>query len=183
MCHKCVYWSEHDSILKLTMNDQNFYAVAAFTISAISLTISLLAYLRDKPKMKVTVFKNAFFKGAGSTRYISVIMTNVGRRPLTAHLIGIRNMWDFKETLVFPGAKGLPQKLNEGEDVTCIFPRTILENESWKGVAYVLATDNTGKEYKKNIAPFYRVWPYRIVYWLSIPIQRLRSTKRRSDDD
>jgi hypothetical protein len=143
-----------------------------------------MTYLRDKPNAEVIVFKEAIIQGVKSgEKYMSINITNTGRRPLKIFAVSYKKLWQFGKTAVIIADSPLPKKLDEGEDVVCMFRRSVLESGSWKGVAYVFASDTTGKQYRKNIAPFYLAWFHRYIERLIGPILRgIHRFKNRKDD-
>ncbi len=149
-------------------------ATGALLVAAISLTISWLTYFRDKPNAKVIIFKEAIFTGMDlDTKFTSINVTNVGRRPLTLLAVGYRKLGLSPKSKLLTHIGPLPKRLEEGEDIAYLYKRSaILEKGSWKGVAYVFVADTTGKEYRFNIAPFYLVWPQRLYERLTRPIRR-----------
>lgn len=164
------------------MNDLSVWALVT---AAVSMGVSWLSYFRDKPDADVIVFKEAIFPGANNNeRYMSINITNTGRRPLTISSVGYQRLWQFKTTAVIVATNQLPKKLDEGDGVVCLFKRSeVLENGSWKGVAFVFASDTTGKQYRRNMAPFHLAWLHR--YWARLlgPFMRgMHYFRHRKDD-
>lgn len=163
----------------------NQIAIAAAIIAAVSLTVSWLTYRRDRPDAKVVVFKTALIGGSRNTEpHMSINITNIGRRQLTITMVGYRVLWRPQSSVIFPNAPNLPKKLAEGDSVVCLFKKAeALNDGSWKGVAYVFACDSTGKEYHYNIAPFYSVWPFKLLGRATNPFRRIAGHFRKSEDD
>lgn len=164
------------------MNDLSIWALV---IAAVSLGVSWLAYFRDKPNANVIVFKEAIFPGRRTDeKHMSINITNTGRRSLTISVVGYQHLWLYGKTAVIIADSPLPKKLYEGDDVICMFKRSAaLKNGSWRGVAYVFASDTAGKQYRTNIAPFYLAWPHRFIGKLIGPFLRTSHRfKHRKDD-
>lgn len=162
-----------------------YVSVAAAVLSAVSLTVSYMTYRRDKPNAKVIVFKTALIAGGGKTEpHMSINITNTGRRPIKIMAVGYRSFWKSWQSAVITAPAPIPKRLEEGDDVVCLFERSAaLENGSWKGVAYVFATDTAGNEYRHNIAPFYKVLTFRALGKIINPFYRLRQHLRNKGDD
>jgi hypothetical protein len=156
----------------------------ALVIAAISLGVSWLGYYRDKSNARLTVFKDAIVSGSRSNeRLISFNVTNTGRRPVKISTVGYRRLWAFGRSCVITAQSPLPKMLDEGDDVVCVFKRNLLDNGSWKGVAYAFASDSAGKEYRRNIAPPYLAWAHRVLEVLVNPLLRVAKSFRREQDD
>ena len=165
--------------------ENNNISLAAAIIAAISLTVSWLNYRRDKPNAKVIVFKTALIGGSRNTEpHTSINITNTGRRQLTITAIGYRMFWRPQMSMVLPNAPNIPKKLTEGDSIVCLLKKVnALENSSWKGVAYVFASDSAGKEYHCNIAPSYKVWVFKLYGHLINPLRRVIGSFKQKDDD
>lgn len=99
-------------------------------------------------------------------------------------MVGYRKFWKPQVSAIYPNAPNLPKQLAEGDSVVCLFDKTdALENGSWKGIAYVFACDSTGKEYRCNIGPFYKVWVFKLYGWIINPIRRVKSSFNHKDDE
>lgn len=166
------------------MKDNSTISVAALTVSAIALSISWLTYRRDRPKAKVVVFKSSHTTGMKRKQsYLTITVTNIGRRPLTLTHLGYRKLWNFKLHALMTNAD-LPIRLEEGDSTYVLAPKSeVLENSSWKGVAYVYAIDRTGKIYRYDIARFYKIWFLRVLDFCINRYKRNSYYLRRKDSD
>ncbi|MDN5274825.1 MAG: hypothetical protein JWP06_726 [Candidatus Saccharibacteria bacterium] len=162
----------------------NLVPLFALFISAVALTISILTYLRDRRKVRLVVMRDALILGSGKKeQHVSLSITNVGRRPLKVFTVGYRILWHPHQAMVLPNAINLPKKLDEGEDVACLFTRDILPDKSWKSVAYMFAVDTAGKEYKYFIAPAYKVWLFLLMGRATRPFVRFTYYMKHKNDN
>lgn len=161
-------------------------AVAAAIISAVSLTVSLMNYLRDRPNARIIVFKTAIVPGRDEDEppITLITITNTGRRPLTVHSVAYTELWNPSRVAIFPLHNKLAKKLEEGESTSDMFKKSdVLPNGSWKNVVYVFATDTAGKQYRANIAPVYKVIMFRLLSMVVNPFRRMKQEFLHKDDE
>lgn len=161
-------------------------AAVALLVAAVSFVLALLTYLRDKPKAKVIVFKNATLPGQSKkARIASITVTNTGRRPLTISVIGYRTLWDFRITSIVPSMyqQANPKRLEEADTFTYVIEKDkTLPNGKWKGVAYVLVSDSAGKEYIKYISAVPLVLVHRLLEKILWPFMRISRYFKKEGD-
>jgi len=165
---------------------KNIYiSLAAVIISAISLTVSWLSYRRDRPDAKIIVFKTALIGGSKNDEsYTSINITNTGRRQLTISTTGYRSLWNPNRSTIITAPSPLPKKLTEGDAIVCLFKKSdVLEDGSWKKVAYVFASDSAGREYRCRIAPFYKVWGFELLGKIVNPFHHITSHFKHKNND
>lgn len=64
------------------LNSTPWIAMAALVVSLMSLTVSTLGYMRDRPKLKIKARLYQSDEDRGPPGYIEVKVVNVGRRPI-----------------------------------------------------------------------------------------------------
>lgn len=151
-------------------------ATFALVVASVSFVVAWLTYIRDRPKARVIVFKDAVIpKQKSDVKLASVTVTNTGRRPLTILAVGYRELWNFRQTVLFPfiSQQQNPKRLEEAETVTYIIDKGEgLPEGKWKKVAYVFASDTVGKEYRLRIASPFRAATHRLLEKCLWPIFR-----------
>jgi len=106
------------------MTQLEITAIAA-TVSLVSLTISVMNYLRDRPNARVVVFRTAvpLESKKNETPLMSITITNSGRRPLTIHSVSYKEFWRPERVSVLPLQTRLAKRLEEGESVSDVFKK------------------------------------------------------------
>jgi hypothetical protein len=130
------------------------YAAAVATVLAI---FQIISFLRDRPKVKITVQSNADFHSASANPdddpYTTVTVANDGRRPVTITFIGGYRLYPGKGFTAHQCSPSLPQELTEGKHLAAFLDETeydLSELECWH------VYDAVGHTYRLPVAPLYK---------------------------
>lgn len=136
--------------------EQYWDKIATVVLAAWGAWISTLSYLKDRPKVKVSLWDGYLMnpiRTGQDMRIISFEILNIGRRPVIIKKAMIKT--DIvKYLLALPNQYiqyTLPIKLNENEDTTLTIAYKTLEDsckENKCNAEYLVITDSSGKKYK-----------------------------------
>lgn len=125
-----------------------FLAVWGTIVSSIALTWNIIRGLQDKRKLKVEAFIGVMIPRETDKKYITVTVTNIGRRPIYVIGWGARLKKEKggpKKPSLAIGPHILPKMLAEGEYVIeYTHDLTMLLRE----IKYIYAWDSTGKQWR-----------------------------------
>lgn len=169
-------------------------ALLALVVAVVSLWVAWRSFKRDRADAKITVMHEAHIKNArppysSDITYVSITVTNVGRRPLTINHVGFKKLWSLGMDYVIGDSLRLnPKRIEEGHFASYLVERdTITKDMKYNQVAYFFAVDATGKEYRKTIAPWPLVALHRLAAWLVGPLmrrnQRRASSKKKGEEE
>jgi hypothetical protein len=128
-------------------------AIVSIVVAAVSLTISTLNYLRDKPKVKVSLQWDMVVTRGRNTdprkRVGCVVVTNLGRRPVFIHSVWLKlpKAVDPPLFLIAQSMSGI--KLGEGDAARPYEVNQELLKQyalHWRKLR-AMAVDSAGKEY------------------------------------
>jgi hypothetical protein len=133
-------------------------ALYGAVLSTITAAAQILAHIRDKAKIQIQVNRN--MRIIESPQYEGMTLTivnvsNSGRRPVTIRSIGAQYL-STNLAFVAPHCKPqCPHELTEGTHMMAIMDQTNVDHSA---IEYWSVWDATGREYRKNVAPWYRRW-------------------------
>lgn len=121
--------------------------LAAAVLAAVNLAITVR---REAPALAAFVREWAVGPG-GSERYISVVVSNVGHRPVTVVAMGLRLAGTERSLSVDDGGVSmrLPAKLEDGETIVMTWMRDELGEAYWNGklaISGCYAIDGRGRQ-------------------------------------
>lgn len=133
-------------------------ALYGAVLSTITATAQIIAHLRDRASIRIRVQKDMQTVGDPRTdgmTFTIVNVSNAGRRPLTITTIGAYRLYP-RLAFVCPNTRPqLPHELTEGKQVMAMIDQKDLDHSA---VECWLVGDATGREYRLNVAPWYRRW-------------------------
>lgn len=134
--------------------------------------ISVINFLRDRPKIKIQFQKDMNIYGPQSIypkdkTYISITVINKGRRPVNITKAGFRTLGATRKYTIFNDSFSTHRnRVLTEESPTSDFMIEQDEKmlEMLKGTWYIWVQDATGRMYRKYLHPFPYIW--RVVYWM-----------------
>jgi hypothetical protein len=133
-------------------------ALYGAVLSTITATAQLIAHYRDRANIKIRVQHDMETMGDPRTdgmTFTIVNVTNAGRRPVTITTIGAYYLFPRKAFIATDCRPQCPHELTEGKQMMAMIDQSDLDYsviECWQ------AWDATGREYRLNIAPWYKRW-------------------------
>ena len=117
-----------------------------------------MAHYRDRANIKIRVQTN--METIGDPRTDGMIFTivnvsNAGRRPVTITTVGAYRLYPRLAFIAPDTRPAIPHELTEGKQLMAMVDQTDLDHSV---IEYWLVTDATGREYRLNIAPWYKRW-------------------------
>ena len=118
-------------------------AVYAAIVSTITAFVRIKIARRDKGMLEITGFIGRIVPDKTGVDYLTLIITNIGRRPLVAEGIATKEKRFGKQRgIIFPN--NLPKKLGEGDSVTEMYDHfDAIKNHPHSMYVY----DSTGHKY------------------------------------
>ena len=150
-------------------------ALYGAVLSTITATAQIIAHMRDRAKITVTVRPNMRIYGdphSEGMTFTMVYVTNAGRRTATIVSIGAHCLHPDDPFVVAHSSPEAPCELTEGKQMVAKLEESALLDlgtiERWE------ALDTTGRRYKLLVAPWYK-------RWLSHLRRRIEFRRRRKE--
>jgi hypothetical protein len=133
-------------------------ALYGAVLSTITATAQIMAHYRDRANIKIRVQPDMETMGDPRTDGVTFTIVNVsnaGRRPVTITTIGAYRLHPRKAFVCADTRPPIPHELTEGKQMMAMIDQSDLNHSA---IEYWLASDATGREYRLNIAPWYKRW-------------------------
>lgn len=138
-------------------------AVYGAILSTLTAVVQVINHLRDRAKVKLTVRKNMRSPNTGrrddGMTMVIITATNVGRRPVTMTGFAMRPLTKKGEKAIdfyLPDVRpATPYEITEGKYIAAFVNQETVE---FGTVDCWYAWDSTGREYRLNVAPWYKRW-------------------------
>ena len=133
-------------------------ALYGAVLSTITAVAQILAHMRDRANIKIKVRQNMETRGDPRTDGITftiVYVSNAGRRPVTITTIGAYWLHPLPAFVVPDTNPHCPHELTEGKQMMAMVEQKDL---NLSAIEYWSVLDATGREYRLNIAPWYKRW-------------------------
>jgi hypothetical protein len=149
--------------LNITASVVSWYAAIVSTAIA---SVQIANYFRDRAKIRISfqrnmeMVNNPAYKGMTLT-FITIV--NVGRRRLTITNVGARRSTN-KSYVFTDSLPRLPHVLDEGGQIQVIVNE---EGLDFGDLRCFQASDASGRIFRKNVAPWYRRFYWRMRRWFA----------------
>lgn len=153
-------------------------ALIAVFISAASLVVSIVAIRSDNAKLHFTVRRgwkllNAQTGYKTNTPYLSISVSNRGKRSIVVSTVGGQNLKDNSGFMLADSYRSGPREIKPAKSTTYLIEMSLVQaHEKDKGIAYLYFTDGTNKTYRYSMTPIYK----RFFYWFVRKYKRTRAS-------
>ncbi|HKV79937.1 MAG TPA: hypothetical protein VJP02_17440 [Candidatus Sulfotelmatobacter sp.] len=133
-------------------------ALYGAVLSTITATAQFFVHYRDRANIKIRVQPNMETMGDPRTdgmTFTIVFVSNAGRRPVTITSVGAYRLYP-RRAFVCPDTRPrVPHELTEGKQMMAMIDQSDLDVSV---VEYWAVGSATGREYRLNVAPWYKRW-------------------------